>query len=163
MKYNSDSLDISSANKTYDLMKPYKICNYNCYIIMLTLKKMGSSSVDDKKLSFHKKIGEVQDINMSIFKYKKGNTFLKDKTPRIIKLSKRYKTIKDIDFTNELNFENKYLKEMNSDFGIYGFYNQKSGIIDICHDHDCNYFLVKLIDANKLQIYRTTMFSTSIE
>jgi hypothetical protein len=159
-KYNNDSVNVSLANKAYNLMKPYKICNYNCYVIMLTLKKMGSSYAEDKKLTFCKKIGEAQNIDMSIFKYEKGNAFIKDKTPRIIKLNKRYNTIKDIDFANELNFKNKYLKEMNSDFGIYGFYNQKSGIIDICHDGDCNYYLVKLIEANKLQIYLTTMYST---
>jgi hypothetical protein len=159
LKNNRDSLNIPLINRTYDLMRPYKICNYNCYIIMLTLKKMGSSYVDDKKLSFHKKIGEVQDVDISIFKYEKGNTFLKDKTPRLIKLNKGYKTIKDIDFANELNFKNKYLKNMNSDFGIYGFYNKKLGIINICHASNCDYYLVKLIGANKLQIYKTTMYS----
>jgi hypothetical protein len=132
-------------------------------MIMLALKQLGSSFADNKKLFFHQKVGEALDINPTIFKQEKGNTFLKNKTPRTINLNKRYNTIKDIDFANELNFKNKYLKDMDSDFGIYGFYNHKSGIIDVCHDNNCNYYLVKLIGNNKLQIYQTTMFSSTMD
>ncbi|MDD4967809.1 MAG: hypothetical protein PHT07_00080 [Paludibacter sp.] len=163
LKLKETPLNIPFSNKIFDLMKPYKTCNYNCYMIMLTLKKMGSYYANDRSLYYHKKVGEALDVNMTIFKHEKGNTFLKKATPRTIKLNKRYDTIKDIDFANELNFKNKYLKDMNSDFGIYGFYKQKSGIISICHNDICNYYLIKLVDDKKLKIYETTMCTVTTD
>lgn len=157
LKLTDSLLDIPNSNRIFDLMKPYKTCNYNCHIIMLALKKLGSSYANDKRLYYHKKVGEANEVNMTIFNQDKGKTILKKATPRTIKLNKKYNTIKNIDFSNELDFKNKYLKDMNLDFGIYGFYNQKSGIISICHSDICNYYLVKLIDEKKLQIYETTM------
>lgn len=118
---------------------------------------MGSSYVDNKKLNYHKRVGEAFDVNLKIFKRKKSNTFLENELPKTITLNNNYKTIRDIDFVNELNFKKIYLKDMNSDFGIYGFYNQKSGIISICHDNSCDYYLLKLIGEKKLQIYQSTM------
>ena len=163
LKLKDAPLNVSASNRIFYLMNPYKIANYNCYMIMLTLKKMCSVSVDKRRLYYHKKIGEATDINGTIFKHEKGNSFLQKTTPAIIKLNKRYYTIKDIDFSNELNFKNNYLKDMNSDFGIYGFYNQKSGIIDICHGGICNYYLVRLVGEKRLQIYETNMATVTAD
>jgi hypothetical protein len=163
VKLKYANLNVSASNRIFYLMKPYKICNFNCYIIMLTLKKMGSDFAVNSRLNYHKKYGEATDINGTIFKHEKGNSFLQKTTPRTIKLNKRYNTIKDIDFSNELNFKNNYLKDMNSDFGINGFYNQKSGIIDICHGDICNYYLVRLVGEKKLKIYKTTSGSVTVD
>ena len=163
LKLKDAPLNVSNSNRIFYLMKPYKICNYNCYMILLALKKTGSNFVDHRSLPYHKTQGEAFDVSMSIFKQEKGNTFLKKTTPRIIRLKKKYNTIKEIDFANELNFKNIYLKDMNSDFGIYGFYNQKSGIIDICHNDICNYYLVRLVGEKKLQINETNAGSVTTD
>ena len=162
LKYNYEKLNVDSANRIYDLMLPYKICNYNCYAIMLTLKKMNSNFVINKSLEYHKKIGEGGDLSNEITKREKLILF-KDKTPKIIALNKDYRTIKDIDFYNEPIFRNLYLNDTKISYNIYGFYNQKSGIINICHDNICDYYLVKLIGDRKLNIYETTMCSITTE
>lgn len=41
LKLKDEPLNVSISNEIYDLMNPYKICNYNCYMTMLTLKKNG--------------------------------------------------------------------------------------------------------------------------
>jgi len=163
LKLSDKPLNVPNSNRIFDLMKPYKICNYNCYMILLALKKTGSNFVENRSLSYHKTHGEAFDVSMSVFKQEKGNTFLKKTTPRTIKLNKKYNTIKEIDFANELNFKNNYLKDMKSDFGIYGFYNQKSGIIDICHKDFCKYYLVRLVGEKKLQIVETTAGSVTTD
>ena len=162
LKYNYEKLNVDTANGIYDLMVPYKICNYNCYAIMLTLKKMNSNFVINKSLEYHKKIGEGGDLNNEITKREKLILF-KDKTPKIIALNKDYRTIKDIDFYNEPIFRNLYLKDTKISYNIYGFYNQKSGIINICHDSICDYYLVKLNGDRKLNIYETTMCTITSE
>lgn len=162
LKYNYEKLNVDTANRIYDLMLPYKICNYNCYAIMLTLKKMKSNFVINKSLEYHKKLGEGGDLSNEITKREKF-IFFKDKTPKIIALYKEYRTIKDIDFYNEPIFRNLYQKDTKISYNIYGFYNQKSGIINICHDNICDYYLVKLIGDRKLNIYETTMCSITSE
>jgi hypothetical protein len=159
LKSKDALLDIPTSKRVFHLMKPYKTCNYNCYMIMLALKKMGSKVADTGKIYYHKKVGKAYDVNMSIFKHEKGNTFLKKTTPKTIKLTKRYATIKDIDFAHEMNFTSKYLKELNPDYGIYGFYNRKSGFISIWQNDKCSYYLIKLVDEKKLKIYETNLYS----
>ena len=162
LKQNEEQLNVTTANEIYDLMLPYKICNYNCYVIMLTLKKIGSNFIVNKNLEYHKKLGESGDLSHEITKREKL-IFFRDKTPKTIVLNKSYKTIKDIDFENESMFKKSYLRNLKSNYGIYGFYNLKSGIINICHDNTCNYYLVKLTGDRKLNIYETTMCTISSE
>jgi hypothetical protein len=160
IKYIDSTFNTAISNRIYDLMKPYKDCNYNCYLIMLTLQKMKSVFPEKKKLEYHRKIGEVIDLSNEIKKNEISSIF-EDRTPKIIALNRNYDSIKDIDFGNELNFYNSYIHKLNSEFEIYGFYNQKSGIISICQDNECYYYIIKLIDKNKLQVHKTIIYTTT--
>ena len=162
LKYSNEPLNVTIANEIYDLMLPYKICNYNCYVIMLTLKKMGSNFFINKNLEYHKKFGESEDLSDEISKREKL-IFILDKTLKTISLNKSYNTIKDIDFDNESMFKNSYLKNIKSNYEIYGFYNLKSGIIGICYNNFCNYYLVQLVGEKKLDISETTLKTITSE
>ena len=156
LKQNEEQLNVTIANEIYDLMLPYKICNYNCYVIMLTLKKMGSNFIINKNLEFHKKLSESEDLSHEITIRDKQILF-SDKNPKIITLTKSSKTIKDIDFHQEPMLKNSFPKKIKSESEIYGFYNLKSGFINICHDNSCYYYIIKLVGDRTLYIYETNM------
>ena len=155
-RYKDSTLNIAISNKIHDLMEPYKVCNYNCYLIMRTLEKMRSSFPEKKRLEYHKRIGEATNLSFNIER-RGSNPIYKNRTPKAITLSKKCNSIKDIEFVNELNFKNMYLKDINSNFGIYGLYNQKSGIIVIHDGHIYNYYLIKLLENKTLQIHETNI------
>lgn len=116
-----DLKDLSDKNK-YNLIEPYQSCSFNCYLILLGLQKLNSSFSDTNKLNFHR--NNLSEARQNLVSLGNPSNLINFKTTEAIKtlnLSKKYKSIGEIDFNNEpeikkefKTFAESYLQTNNS-------------------------------------------------
>jgi len=102
----------------HKLIKPYESCNYNCYLILLGLQKLNSSFSDNNKLDFHRSyLCEGRQSIVSLGSPLNLKNFKPTEKDKIIILSRKYKTIGDIDFNAEPELKNEFQKFSKSYLG----------------------------------------------
>lgn len=88
------------------LMSPYEDSHKNCYLLLLGLKKINSSFVNEYLLEYHlKNMNGVYKDGFSLGCPAKRN-FKSSKKDKTITLKKQYNTIGEIDFKDETEFIN---------------------------------------------------------
>jgi len=144
LEYRSDYLKGKEANnKTNELITPYESCNFNCFLILLGLQKINSSFSDDNKLDFHRKYLCVE--RQRIVRLERTfnlENFKPTKKAKILTLSKKYKTIGDIDFNVEPELKKEFLDFCESYIG-----SEDSKVIETC----CNKKLIYCENSGYLQ------------
>jgi hypothetical protein len=104
-KYYSDYLNGKSepmSRKKEKLMSPFEDCNYNCYVILLALKNLGSDFYNKNKLEKHQR--NLKSYWQSGFGIHKTGHLTDYKTNNQIKsitLSKSYNSLGEIDYKKE--------------------------------------------------------------
>jgi len=109
-EYYSDYVQGQSETyppKKYQLMHPYEDCNYNCFVILLALERLGSGFCNQERLERHQ--NNMEPHLKGGFKISKSTDFNSFNDSNIasesIQLSKAYKSIGEIDFENEPYFQ----------------------------------------------------------
>jgi hypothetical protein len=132
-------------------------CHYNCLMLALGLKKLGSRFYSDSMENNHRgKVREFQK-NDSLGKYSNRYKY-KEFNSITIKLAKEYDNVGEIEFESEPRLQ-KFFEKYPNDVKCWKtvFYNKNSGILDL----GCNYaplvghgnrYRLELVEKNKLRI-----------
>lgn len=91
------------------LTYPYETCNYNCFIILLGLKKLNSSFFDDQKLDSHRKIISTTR-QISLIVPNNLTNFSPTEKSMVVMLTKKYRSIGEIEFNAEQELEKEFSK-----------------------------------------------------
>jgi hypothetical protein len=99
------------------LMTPYGACHKSCYLLLLGLKEIKSSFVDESLLDYHlKNMGSAYETRFSLGSPSK-RTFKSSKKNKTITLKRHYNSIGNINFSDEPEFINELNEFCFSYFG----------------------------------------------
>lgn len=121
-----DKKDSRERTKKID---PYISCNYNCYNILLALRKIKSKFYNQDKLNHHNQYLKGYQKNSFLYSKISKDSFsdAKKKDSKVILLNGKYTSLGEIDFRNETNFVKEFNEYINPQ-------EEGSSEIRICHN-----------------------------
>jgi hypothetical protein len=121
----------NNSSNSETLIKPFQLCNLNCYKILLALDSLKSNFTDKVKLQNHYSFLSEFDKRVSLYRYGDFIDYNKQVNPDTLILTKGYNSIGEIDFINEpelKDLQKGYIKSFCWKFLIYNF---RTGYLDL--------------------------------